>query len=192
MPPAPSGKEWSRSVTPEDAARLGELLLGQRLIALGVVVDSAPVVGLLPYAVSEDRRALYVQASSLARHSRGLAAGAPWSGLIHEPDGPETDPLRVPRLQLEGVVEPLSGQHPEFDARIPETVSAGGRDAPVGGLWPVPPRAAGRKDGPRLRAGPQPVAGALPGYPKRLRWPYNPEPMIVRPRIRPVSGERGH
>ncbi len=103
-------------MTPEDAARLGQLLLGQRLIALGVVVEGAPVVGLLPYAVAEDRGALYVQASALARHSRGLVTGGPWSGLIHEPDAPEMDPLRVPRLQLEGTVEPLSGQHPEFRA----------------------------------------------------------------------------
>jgi hypothetical protein len=103
-------------VTPEDAARLGQLLLGQRLIALGVVVDGSPVVGLLPYAVSEDRAALYIQASSLARHTRGLAAGAPWSGLVHEPDTIETDPLRVPRLQLDGVVEPMSAQHPEFQS----------------------------------------------------------------------------
>jgi len=105
-----------RSVTPEDAARLSELLLGQRLLALGVVLDASPVVGLLPYAVSEDRGALYVQASSLARHTRGLAAGAPWSGLIHEPDGPGTDPLRVPRVQLEGVVEPLSSPAAEFQS----------------------------------------------------------------------------
>lgn len=101
-------------MTPEEAARLGELLLGQRLIALGVVVEGAPIVGLLPYAVSEDCSALYVQASGLARHSRGLVAGATWSGLVHEPDSAETDPLRVPRLQLEGVVEPLTGQHPGF------------------------------------------------------------------------------
>jgi heme oxygenase (biliverdin-IX-beta and delta-forming) len=116
LPPDPSGKEPSRSVTPEDTARLAELLLGQRLIALGVLVEGAPVVGLLPYAVSEDRVALYVQASGLARHSRGLLAGAPWSGLVHEPDGPAIDPLRVPRLQLEGSVEPLAGSHPEFQA----------------------------------------------------------------------------
>jgi hypothetical protein len=101
-------------VTSEDAARLGELLLGQRLIALGVVADGAPIVGLLPYAVSEDRRALYVQASALARHTRGLVAGARWGGLIHEPDTGEADPLRIPRLQLEGVVEPLVGSHPEL------------------------------------------------------------------------------
>jgi hypothetical protein len=103
-------------VTPEDAARLGELLLGQRLIALGVVADGAPIVGLLPYAVADDRRSLYVQASSLAKHTRGLVVGAPWSGLVHEPDDGQLDPLRVPRLQLEGVVEVLSGPHPEFQA----------------------------------------------------------------------------
>lgn len=101
-------------MTPEDAVRLEELLLGQRLIALGVTVEGAPVVGLLPYAVSEDCRALYVQASSLARHSRGLVSGASWSGLIHEPDAPSLDPLRVPRLQLDGRVEPLGGEHPDF------------------------------------------------------------------------------
>jgi putative heme iron utilization protein len=103
-------------VKPEDLAQLGELLLGQRVIALGVVADGAPIVGLLPYAVSETRDALYVQASRLARHSRGLLAGAPWSGLVHEPDTGEMDPLRIPRLQLEGVVEPLAGQHSEFQA----------------------------------------------------------------------------
>ena len=101
---------------PEDVVRLGELLLGQRLVALGVVAEGAPIVGLLPYAVSEDRGALCVQASRLARHTSGLVAGAPWCGLVHEPDTGEVDPLRIPRLQLEGVVEPLAGQHPEFQA----------------------------------------------------------------------------
>jgi hypothetical protein len=101
-------------VTPEDSARLQELLLGQRLLALGVVAEGEPIVGLLPYAVSDDGRALVVQSSRLARHSRGLLAGAPWSGIIHEPDSARTDPLQVPRLQLEGVVDPLGGDRPEF------------------------------------------------------------------------------
>jgi hypothetical protein len=101
-------------MTPEDSARLGELLLGQRLLALGVVADGEPIVGLLPYAVADDRTALLVQSSGLARHARGLVAGARWSGLIHQPDSAETDPLQVPRLQVEGVVEPLRGDRPEF------------------------------------------------------------------------------
>jgi hypothetical protein len=101
-------------VTPEDSARLGGLLLGQRLVSLGVVADGLPIVGLLPYAVSDDRSALIVQSSALARHSKGLVAGAPWSGVIHEPDAPGTDPLQVPRLQLEGIVDPLRGDRPEL------------------------------------------------------------------------------
>jgi heme iron utilization protein len=105
-------------MTPEQASRFAELLLGQRLLALGVVADAEPIVGLLPYAVAEDARALYVQASTLARHTRGLVAGAPWSGLVHEPDRAETDPLRVPRLQLEGVVDPLTSSRSELPAAL--------------------------------------------------------------------------
>jgi heme iron utilization protein len=100
-------------VTPEDSARLGRLLLRHRLVAIAVVADGQPIVGLLPYAVSDDRSALVVQASALARHSRGLLAGAPWSGVIHEPDSP--DPLQVPRLQVEGVVDPLVEEGPEYE-----------------------------------------------------------------------------
>jgi hypothetical protein len=116
LPPIPSGKESWRLVTPEDQARLAALLVGQRLVALGVVVEGEPVVGLLPYALSEDSGSLYIQASSLARHSGGLVEGAPWSGVIHEPDNSTHDPLRIPRLQLDGKVEPLPGQHEQFKA----------------------------------------------------------------------------
>jgi hypothetical protein len=45
-------------MTPEDQDRLRGLLLGQRLLALGVVVEGEPVVGLLPYAVAADASAL--------------------------------------------------------------------------------------------------------------------------------------
>ncbi len=100
-------------MTPEDSARLGGLLLGQRLVSLGVVVEGQPVVGLVPYAISDDRSALIVQASALARHSKGLVAGAPWSGVVHEPDAGGMDPLQVPRLHLEGVVDPLAAGRPE-------------------------------------------------------------------------------
>jgi uncharacterized protein YhbP (UPF0306 family) len=103
-------------MTPEDSARLGGLLLGQRLVALGVVAEGEPIVGLLPYAVSTDRTALIVQSSNLARHSKGLLPGASWGGMIHEPDSADTDPLQVARLQIEGIVDPVRGERPEFQA----------------------------------------------------------------------------
>jgi putative heme iron utilization protein len=101
-------------MTPEDASRLRELLTGQRLIALALVVDGGPVAGLLPYAVGSDSTSLVVQASRLARHSRGLVSGAAWSGVVHEPDAAERDALQVPRLLLEGTVEGLDPGGPDY------------------------------------------------------------------------------
>jgi heme iron utilization protein len=103
-------------VTPEDREALRALFEGQRLLALGVVVDGEPVVGILPYAVSKDRAAVYIQASRLARHTRGLLPGGRWGGAIHRPDAPEDDPLQVPRLTLEGSLEPLARDAAEFEA----------------------------------------------------------------------------
>jgi putative heme iron utilization protein len=34
--------------------------------------------------------------------------------MIHEPDSADSDPLQVQRLQMEGVVDPLGGDRPEF------------------------------------------------------------------------------
>jgi uncharacterized protein YhbP (UPF0306 family) len=110
-------------VTPEDRSRLVELLTRQRLLALAVVVDAEPVVGLMPYAYDRERAALYVQASRLARHSQGLKAGGAWSGVIHEPDTPQADPLQVPRLVLDGHVEPLRGDQADFAAAARTFVS---------------------------------------------------------------------
>ena len=68
----------------EDRALLRGLLTEERLLALGLVVDGEPVVGLLPFAPAEDLSALYVQASGLARHSRGLTRG----GALQRGDPP--------------------------------------------------------------------------------------------------------
>ena len=103
-------------MTPEDRSRLKGLLAGQRLLALGVVVDREAVVGLLPYAPAPDFTALVVQASRLAPHAEGLKAGARWSGVVHEPDSPDADPLQIARLVLEGEVDPLSGSDSRFEA----------------------------------------------------------------------------
>jgi hypothetical protein len=91
----------------EDQALLRSLLVDQRLAAVGLVVEGEPVVGLLPFTVSEDFSALVVQASALARHSRGLLQGAPFSAVIHRPDAPDADALQTPRVLLEGEVETL-------------------------------------------------------------------------------------
>jgi heme oxygenase (biliverdin-IX-beta and delta-forming) len=104
-----------RLMNSEDTALLRQLL-AQRVLSLGVLVDGAPYVGLLPFAVTEDRRALLVHASELARHSRGLGDGAPWSGLVHLPDDPAGDPLQVGRVTLSGAVRRLQDGTREHEA----------------------------------------------------------------------------
>jgi len=103
---------------PEDRVLLRSLLVDERLLALGLVAGGEPLAGLLPFAVAEDFSALYVQASQLARHARGLTAGARFSGVVHRPDGPEADPLQIPRVILEGVVDPLESGRAEREAAV--------------------------------------------------------------------------
>jgi putative heme iron utilization protein len=95
-------------MTPEQLADARSLIAGARVLALGVVVDGEPHVGLLPYAVGEDPATLLVHASKLARHSRGLLPGAEFSALIHESDRGEGDPLQLRRVILQGRVIPLA------------------------------------------------------------------------------------
>lgn len=83
------------------------LLTQERVLAAAVLVDGEPLAALLPFAVSSDYRAAYVQASALARHARGLQEGADVGVLVHAPVTPDRDPMQVPRLTLQARVHVL-------------------------------------------------------------------------------------
>jgi putative heme iron utilization protein len=89
---------------PQQAELLRSLLTQQPVLSLAVVADGRPVIGLLPFALSADGRALIVHASRLARHTAGLADGAPFDALVHEPVTDGVDPLQVRRVTLRGEV----------------------------------------------------------------------------------------
>jgi len=91
-------------VQPPQAELLRALLVEQRVLSLAVVADDRPVIGLLPFALSADGRALIIHASRLARHTAGLAEGAPFDALVHEPVTGDVDPLQVRRVTLRGEV----------------------------------------------------------------------------------------
>jgi heme iron utilization protein len=82
------------------------LLTTRRVLSLAVVVEGAPVIGLLPFAVMPDVSALIVHASRLARHTRGLIDGAPFDALVHDPD--DSDPMQVNRVTLRGMVRAVA------------------------------------------------------------------------------------
>jgi putative heme iron utilization protein len=100
----------------EEKRLLRELLEVPRVLALGVLVEGAPYVGLLPFVASEDHGAIFVHASALARHARGLTDGAPFSALVHLPDTQGGDPLQVPRITLQGEVAALDPAGPAHAA----------------------------------------------------------------------------
>jgi putative heme iron utilization protein len=87
---------------------LQSLLDDQRVLAIAVAADGVPYAGLLPFAPAPDRSGVFVHASRLARHSRGLAAGSPVGILLHEPDLPGKDPLQLQRAMFECRVTPLA------------------------------------------------------------------------------------
>jgi putative heme iron utilization protein len=102
---------------PEVLRSIRTLVESQRVLSLAVLVDGRPEAGLLPYALRADYRGVYVQASALARHARGLTAGAEVGILIHEPDRADSDPLQITRLSVQATVTIIDrGQSDYADA----------------------------------------------------------------------------
>ncbi len=93
---------------------LRDLLSSSRLLALAVIVDDQPEAALLPYVLREDFGAVFVQASGLARHSRGLTRGAQVGLLIHPSDTSNVEAMQVPRLMASATVRILERSSEEF------------------------------------------------------------------------------
>lgn len=91
-----------------------DLLGARRVLALAVLVDGLPEAALLPFAVRRDYAAVYVQASGLARHARGLNAGARVGILVHAEDAQDGDPLQIARLSVQATVAVLDKQGDAF------------------------------------------------------------------------------
>jgi len=99
-------------MNPADATVLRALFTDQRVLALSVLREGKPYIGLLPFAVEPDNGSALVHASDLARHTSGLTNGAPFAALIHASEqpaagGPPVDVLQLPRVSLQGTVARL-------------------------------------------------------------------------------------
>ena len=105
-----------------------EMLTTRQVLCLAATIDGEPAASLLPFAVAPDYRGVYVQASTLAKHSRALQPGAKVGLLIHEPDIDGVDALQVARLTVQATVQLLergTGAFEEaselFVRRLPST-----------------------------------------------------------------------
>lgn len=93
-----------------------DLVATHRVLGLAVLVDGDPEASLLPYAVRADYGAVYVQASGLARHSKGLQPGARVGVLIHENEAADADPLQTKRMTVQATVAVLDRESEAFAA----------------------------------------------------------------------------
>lgn len=99
---------------PDVLAAIHDMLTARRVLCLAATIDGEPAASLLPFATAPDFLAFYVQASRLAKHSRGLQAGGQVSVLIHGLDTDDADPLQIARLTVQATVEPLERGSDEF------------------------------------------------------------------------------
>ena len=93
-----------------------EMLSNRKVLCLAATIDGEPAASLLPFAVAPDFRAVYVQASTLARHARALQQGATVGLLFHEPDTDDVDPLQVARLTVQATVDVVQRETEAFAA----------------------------------------------------------------------------
>jgi hypothetical protein len=100
----------------EELSLVKKLLTESRVLSLGVLVDGKPHVGLLPFVAAMDCRSALIHASQLARHSRGLQPGSPFSALIHACDHQKNDALQVPRISISGTVQLVAQADADFEA----------------------------------------------------------------------------
>ncbi len=100
---------------PEELNLVKKLLTDCRVLSLGVLVDGKPHVGLLPFVAATDFRSALIHASQLARHSRGLQPGSPFSALIHAGDEQPNDSLQVARVTISGTVQLVAQADADFE-----------------------------------------------------------------------------
>jgi hypothetical protein len=93
-----------------------DMIASHRVLGLAVIVDDDPEASLLPYAVRPDFGAVYIQASGLARHTRGLQPGARVGIMIHDSETPDGDPLQTPRMTVQATVTVLDRDSEAFAA----------------------------------------------------------------------------
>lgn len=108
------GSAYNGRMDRDDLIALRNLLSSTRLLALAVIVDGQAEAALMPYVLREDFNAVFVQASGLARHARGLTAGAQVAVLIHAGDALDVDAMQVPRLMVHASVRRLTKSSEEF------------------------------------------------------------------------------
>lgn len=93
------------------------LIAASRWAALATSAGKGPMASMVSYAVEPGMTGLLMFLSRLARHTRNLEENPAASLAISVPDTPEVlDPQTLPRVSVQGWVEPVERTSSEFGA----------------------------------------------------------------------------
>ena len=106
---------YSSLMDKHEAERLCRLIDAQRWAALATVQDDdVPYVSFVAYAVEPGKASMLLHVSRLSAHT-GYALARPQVALgISAPDDAQGDPQTLPRVTLEGRVELIGRDGPEY------------------------------------------------------------------------------
>jgi heme oxygenase (biliverdin-IX-beta and delta-forming) len=107
----------------EQLESIRSLLLTTRVLSLAYVTDIGAEAALIPFAPRDDCKALYVQASTLARHTRALQAGGRVGVLVHGQDTGKTNPMQLARLSVAATVLQIDQNSAGYDAAATQFVT---------------------------------------------------------------------
>lgn len=107
----------------EQLESIRSLLLTTRVLTLAYASDEGPEAALIPFAPRDDFRTLYVQASTLARHTRALQRGGRVGVLVHSQDTGKTNPMQLPRLSVAATVLQIDQNSAGYDAAATQFIT---------------------------------------------------------------------
>lgn len=94
-------------MTGEVYREAAKLVLEERWAAVATLDGGRPLATMVAYAPEPGLGALVMHLSGLAAHTRALAGDPRCSLAVSRPDGKAGDPQLLPRISIQGAVEPL-------------------------------------------------------------------------------------
>lgn len=92
-----------------DLSAIRELLLRQRIAALGTLHGGEPYVSMVPFAWLADGPDFIIHVSGLAAHTKDMVADGRVSLMVAAAEDPEVSPQATPRLTVQGDATQLDG-----------------------------------------------------------------------------------
>lgn len=96
------------------ASKLAHLLRTTRQASLGTLNNGAPFISMVLFAPSPDFCSFYIHISSLAQHTRDIAADSRVSIMVMEKDNGAVDPQQFSRVSIMGQAFEVSGADSDY------------------------------------------------------------------------------